>query len=51
MKRGSSNFGNPKVSFPDLPPSKTEDGRGILDEWFRSIVQQTDARGERTVLF
>jgi hypothetical protein len=25
-----SNFGNPKVSTLDPPPSRTEDGRGIL---------------------
>jgi hypothetical protein len=46
-----NSFESPKVSTPDLPPSRTEDGRGILGEWFRSIVQRTDARGEQSVPF
>src|SRR5437879_3137577 len=46
-----NNFGNPKVSTLDPPPSRTEHGRGILGELFRSIFQRTDARGERRVPF
>jgi len=46
-----NSFRNLKVSTPDLPASKTADGRGILSELFRLNVQRTDARGERTVPF
>src|SRR6266850_8086693 len=33
-----NNFGNPKVSTLDPPPSRTEDGRGILGELFRFVA-------------
>jgi hypothetical protein len=46
-----NSFESPKVSTPDLPPSRTEDGRGILGEWFRSIVQQRMREGNKGYRF